>query len=293
MEIFTGSGVALVTPFNEDKTINYKALGELLDFQIKNQTDAILVCGTTGEASTLTDEEQLECIRFSAEYVNKRVTLIAGAGSNDTAHGVNLAQMAEKSGADALMLVTPYYNKCTQSGLIKHFTAQAEAVSIPIIIYNVPTRTSLNILPKTVYELSLVPNIVAVKEASGDIVQVSEIARLCGEDFAIYSGNDDYTLPVMSIGGKGVISVIANFIPKQTHEMVSKFLEGDIKESRRLFLEMLPLAKALFAEVSPVPVKAAMNLLGMNVGGCRMPLCEIEENNLALLKQEMKNYGLI
>ena len=294
MVIFTGSGVAIVTPFDSEGAINYKALEKLLDFQINNQTDAIIICGTTGEASTLTDEEQLECIRYTAQYVNKRVPVIAGAGSNDTAHGVNLAKMAQKSGADALLLVSPYYNKCTQKGLIKHFEAQASAVDIPIIIYNVPTRTSLNILPSTVYELSKIPNIVAVKEACGDIAQVAEIARLCGDDFTIYSGNDDYTLPLMSVGGKGVISVVANIAPKQTRDMTAKFLEGDIIGSREIFLKMLPLVRALFSEVSPVPVKTALNLMGMNAGTCRMPLLnEMDENNYKFLKTEMQAYGLL
>ena len=293
MAVFTGSAVALVTPFSPDGSINYEALKDLLDFQLQNGTDAVVICGTTGEASTLTDEEQLECIRCAAEHVNKRVPVIAGAGSNDTAHGVNLCRMAEKCGADALLLVTPYYNKCTQKGLVRHFTAQAEAVSIPVIVYNVPSRTTLNILPKTVLELSRVKNIAGIKEASGDIVQVAEIARLCGEDFSIWSGNDDYTVPLLSLGGSGIISVIANVAPRQTHDMVMKFFAGDIKGSARMQLEMLPLVKALFCEVSPGPVKAALNMIGMNAGGYRMPVCEMDADNYEVLKKEMAAYGLI
>ena len=291
--VFYGSAVALVTPFKPDGSVDYAALGKLLQFQLDNGTDAFVICGTTGEASTLTDEEQTECVRFSVEYVNKRVPVIAGAGSNDTAHGVNLCRLVEKAGADAVLLVTPYYNKCTQKGLVRHFTAQAEAIGIPAILYNVPSRTSLNMLPNTVYELSKVKNIVGLKEACGDIAQVAETARLCGENFAIYSGNDDYTVPLMSVGGLGVISVIANVAPKQTRDMTALYLSGDIKGAARIQLAMLPLIRALFCEASPGPVKAALNLMGMGVGGYRLPLCEMDDANLAVLKREMQDYGLI
>jgi len=291
--IFTGSAVALVTPFAPDGSVNYDALADLLQFQLDNQTDAFVICGTTGEASTMTDGEQTECVRFCVEYVNKRVPVIAGAGSNDTAHGINLCKMVAKAGADAMLLVTPYYNKCTQKGLIRHFTAQAAAADIPVILYNVPTRTSLNMQPQTVYELSKVPNIVALKEACGDIVQVAETIRLCGSDFAVYSGNDDYTVPLLSVGGVGVISVIANVAPRQTRDMVAKFLDGDVKGSAAMQLDMLPLVRALFCEVSPGPVKAALNMMGKNAGGYRMPVCEMDDGNYRTLKREMQDYGLI
>ena len=293
MAIFTGSAVALVTPFKPDGAVNFDSFAKLIDFQLKNGTDAFVICGTTGEASTLTDEEQLECIRFAAEYVNKRVPVIAGAGSNDTAHGVNLCRLAERSGADALLLVTPYYNKCSQRGLVKHFTAQADAVNVPVVVYSVPSRTGLNIPPKTALELSKTKNIVGIKEASGDIVQVAEIIRLCGPDFAVYSGNDDYTVPLLSLGGIGVISVVANVAPKQVHDMVTKFLGGDTAGGARLQLDILPLTRALFCEVSPGPVKAALNMMGYNAGGYRMPVCEPEEASMELIRREMISYGLI
>ena len=295
MEIFRGSATALVTPFHPDGKINFETLAKLLDFQIENDTDAIVICGTTGEASTLTDEEQLECIRFTVDYVNKRIPVIAGAGSNDTAHGVNLCVDAQNCGADALLLVTPYYNKCSQRGLVKHFTAQAEAVDIPVILYNDPARTGLNMLPATVFELSRVKNIVGLKEACGDIVQVAETARLCGKNFAIYSGNDDYTVPLMSVGGLGIISVIANVAPKKSHEMTRRYFAGDIEGAAALQLEMLPLVRALFipGEVSPGPVKAALKLMGIDAGGHRLPVCEPDEKNIETIRGEMINYGLI
>lgn len=293
MSIFTGSGVAIATPFTPDGAVNYGAFEKLINFHLSNNTDAIIVCGTTGEASTLSDEEQLECVRFAVEVVNKRVPIIAGAGSNYTEHGIHLCQGSQKAGADALLLVTPYYNKCTQTGLIRHFNELANCTDLPVILYNVPSRTALNIMPKTAYALSKTPNIVAIKEASSDIVQIGQIAELCGDDLDIYSGNDDHIVPVLSLGGKGVISTIANIIPRQTHDIVIKHLEGDTKESLRMQLQMLPLVRALFTEVNPIPVKAALNLMGFEVGGYRMPLCEIEPENLELLKKEMKAYGLI
>ncbi len=293
MSIFTGSGVAIITPFNEDETINYPELKKLIEFQIENGTDAIIICGTTGEASTLTDEEQIDCVRYAVEVVNKRIPVIAGAGSNHTAHAIELAQGCEKAGADAVLLVTPYYNKTTQKGLIEHYKMIAESINIPIILYNVPSRTGLNITPKTCYELSKIKNIVAIKEASGNISQVAEIAALCGPDFDIYSGNDDQVLPLLSLGGKGVISVLANVAPRDTHDMVMSYLEGDTKRATKLQLDTLNLINALFCETNPIPVKAAVNLMGFNAGKCKMPLCSMEDKNFERLKEAMKDYGLI
>lgn len=293
MSIFTGAGVALVTPTFPDGTVNFEKMKELIEFQLTNDTDALVICGTTGEASTLSDEVQIECVRYAVEVVNSRVPVIAGAGSNDTAHCIELAKGCEAAGADAVLLVTPYYNKATQKGLILHYTAVAESLSIPIILYNVPGRTGCNIAPKTVLELSKVKNIVAVKEASGNLSQVAEIAALVDPDFDIYSGNDDQILPILSLGGKGVISVLSNIAPKETHDMVVKFFEGDLKGSIALQLGAIELISALFCEVNPIPVKTALDLMGYEVGPCRMPLCAMEDKNLETLKKAMKNYGLI
>jgi len=293
MSIFTGAGVALVTPMNADGSVNFEKMKELIEFQIANDTDALIICGTTGEATTISDEDQIECVRFAKEVAAGRVPVIAGAGSNDTAHCIELAVACEKAGADAVLLVTPYYNKATQKGLILHYTAIANAINIPIILYNVPGRTGCNLAPKTVAELAKVPNIVAVKEASGNLSQVAEIAALVGPDFDIYSGNDDQILPVLSLGGAGVISVLSNVAPKQTHDMVAKFFEGDIKGSIKLQLDAIELISALFCEVNPIPVKTALNLMGYEVGACKLPLCEMEPKNLETLKTAMKNYGLI
>ncbi len=293
MSIFTGAGVALVTPTHADGSVNYEKMKELIEFQLANDTDALIICGTTGEASTMPDEAQVECVRFAKEVAAGRVPIIAGAGSNDTAHCIELAQACEKAGADAVLLVTPYYNKATQKGLILHYTAVAESISIPIILYNVPGRTGCNLAPKTVAELSKVKNIVAVKEASGNLSQVAEIASLVGPDFDIYSGNDDQILPILSLGGKGVISVLSNVAPKQTHDMVMNFLNGDVKAATKLQLDAIELISALFCEVNPIPVKAALNLMGYEVGSCRLPLCDMEPKNLETLKTAMKNYGLI
>lgn len=293
MSIFTGAGVALVTPMNTDGSVNFEKMRELIEFQLANDTDALIICGTTGEASTMSDEVQIECIRFAKEVVAGRAPIIAGAGSNDTAHCIELAQGCEKAGADAVLLVTPYYNKATQKGLILHYTAVAESINIPIILYNVPGRTGCNIAPKTVAELAKVKNIVAVKEASGNLSQVAEIAALVGPDFDIYSGNDDQILPVLSLGGKGVISVLSNVAPKQTHDMVMNFLNGDVKAATKLQLDAIELISALFCEVNPIPVKAALNLMGYEVGACKAPLCDMEPKNLETLKTAMKNYGLI
>lgn len=293
MSLFTGSGVAIVTPFKEDGSVNYDAFANLIDFQIENGTDAIIVCGTTGEASTLTDDEQIETIRFCVDKVNKRVPVIAGSGSNHTEHGIELCKRSRQAGADGLLIVTPYYNKTSQKGLVTYYTNMAGSVDIPVIVYSVKSRTGLNITPQTVKKLCEVDNIVAIKEASGDMSQVARISALCGDRLDIYSGNDDQIVPLLSLGGKGVISVLANVAPKNTHDMVKKFLEGDIEESKRLQLEAIELIDALFCDVNPVPVKAALNMMGMNAGGYREPLVEMEETNYNKLKTAMKNYGLI
>lgn len=293
MSIFTGAGVALVTPMHADGSVNFDKMKELIEFQIANDTDALIICGTTGEASTMSDEVQIECIRFAKEVAAGRVPIIAGAGSNDTAHCIELAQGCEKAGADAVLLVTPYYNKATQKGLILHYTAVANSINIPIILYNVPGRTGCNIAPKTVAELAKVKNIVAVKEASGNLSQVAEIAALVGPDFDIYSGNDDQILPVLSLGGKGVISVLSNVAPKQTHDMVMHYLNGDTKAATKLQLDAIELISALFCEVNPIPVKTALNEMGYAVGPCVAPLCEMEPKNLETLRTALKNYGLL
>ena len=269
MSLFTGSGVAIITPMQQDGSVNFPVLKELLEFQIENGTDAIIICGTTGEASTMTDEEQIETVRFTVETVNKRIPVIAGAGSNDTAHAIELAKGCEAAGADGLLLVTPYYNKTTQKGLIQHYTAIANSVNVPIILYNVPSRTGLNIAPQTCYELSKVKNIVGIKEASSNFGNITQIAALCGTDFDLYSGNDDQNIPIMSLGGKGIISVLANVAPKDAHDMAAKFLAGDTKGAAELQLKSIELINALFCEVNPIPVKKALNLMGFNVGSDR------------------------
>ena len=293
MSIFTGAGTALVTPMNADGSVNFAKMKELIEFQIENSIDALIICGTTGEASTMSDEVQVECVRFAKEVAAGRCPIIAGAGSNDTAHCIELAQACEKAGADGVLLVTPYYNKATQKGLIMHYTAIANAINIPIILYNVPGRTGCNLAPKTVAELAKVENIVAVKEASGNLSQVAEIAALCGPDFDIYSGNDDQILPVLSLGGKGVISVLSNVAPKDTHDMVMNYLNGDTKSATKLQLDAIELINALFCEVNPIPVKAALNLMGYEVGSCKLPLCDMEPKNLETLRTAMTNYGLL
>ncbi|HBG7263981.1 UNVERIFIED_CONTAM: 4-hydroxy-tetrahydrodipicolinate synthase [Clostridioides difficile] len=290
--IFKGSAVALVTPFTKDNKVDFDKLGELVEYQIANGTDAIVSCGTTGEANTMTDEEQLATIKYVVEKVNKRVPVIAGSGSNDTMHSVNLSQEAEKLGVDALLIITPYYNKANKAGLKRHFETIANSVKLPIILYNVPGRTCVNISPSLIVELAKIDNIVAVKEASGDLGQVAEIASLVPDDFAIYSGNDDTILPLLSLGGQGVISVLANVCPQETHDLVAKFFEGDIEGSRKLQLGMDALIAALFIEVNPIPVKTAMNLLGFNVGDLRLPLTEMDPANLEVLKKELVNFGL-
>lgn len=287
--IFTGSGVAIVTPFTNDG-VDYDKLGELIEFQINNHTDCLVICGTTGEASTMPDDEHIAVIEYAVKKVNRRIPVIAGTGSNDTRHAVHLSKRAEEVGADAILSVTPYYNKTSQRGLYEHFKAIANGISIPVILYNVPSRTNLNINAETVKQLSEIENIVAIKECN--LNQVGDIINLCGEDFTIYSGDDGIVVPMLSLGGKGVISVMANIIPGDTHDIVEKFLSGDVSGSRKLQLGTLNLIKALFCDVSPIPVKAAMNLMGMNVGACRLPLVDTNEKNLDILRKALKDYGL-
>ena len=289
--LFTGSGVAIVTPFRGQE-IDFDAFGSIIDYQIENKTDAIIVCGTTGEASTMPDAEHMDAIRFTVERAAGRVPVIAGTGSNDTRHCVELSTDAKKVGADGLLLVTPYYNKTTQRGLIAHFKAVTDAVDLPIILYNIPGRTGMQIDIATLKELSKIDNIVAVKEASGNISYAAEVAAEC-PDLDIYSGNDDMIVPVMSLGGKGVISVLANILPKETHELCDAYLTGNTTKACEMQLHYLKLIKALFMEVNPIPVKTAMNLMGMNVGNLRLPLSEMEGANLEKLKSTMSQYGLL
>ena len=294
MSVFKGAGVAIVTPFTADDKVNYEELGRMIDFQIAGGTDAIIITGTTGESSTLSHEEHDECIRFAVEHTAGRVPVIAGTGSNSTAEAVRLSTHAEANGADALLLVTPYYNKATQSGLIKHYQAIAESVKIPIILYNVPSRTGLNIQPETAAWLGKnVENIVAIKEASGNISQIAMTAALSGDSLDIYSGNDDQVVPIMSLGGKGVISVVSNVAPKYMHDMVMAYLNGDVNTSCQMQLNLMGLAKALFCEVNPIPVKEAMNLMGWNAGPCRSPLSEISADHREYLRSELKKMGLL
>lgn len=291
MSIFTGSAVAIITPFNADGSINYDAFKNMVETQIAAGTSAIAVACTTGEASTIDDAEQIKLIKYCVDIVNKRVPVIAGAGSNDTAHAVELSKQAEAAGADALLVVTPYYNKCTQKGLIKHYTTIAESVNIPIIVYSVAGRTGVNIAASTVYELAKIKNIVAIKEASGDLSQIAKIAANC--DIDIYSGNDDQTLPILSLGGIGVISVLANVMPKEVADMCAKFFANDVAGAREIFLSTLNLANALFIETNPIPVKTACNLMGMNAGILKAPLYDMEPANLEVLKAELAKHNLI
>lgn len=292
MSLFKCSGVAIVTPFNENG-VDFKKLEELLEWHIKSGTDAVIVCGTTGEGSTMTEQERKETIKFAVDVVKKRIPVIAGTGTNNTAASINMSKWAESIGVDGLLVITPYYNKTTQKGLVEHFKAIATSVKTPIIVYNVPGRTGMNITPKTLKELCQFDNIVAVKEASGNISQIAEIKALCGDRLDIYSGNDDQIVPILSLGGIGVISVLANIIPKDTHDMCELFLAGKTKESLKLQLDSLALTNALFIETNPIPVKTAMNVLGMNVGNLRLPLCDMVDANLEILKKELKNYGLL
>lgn len=290
--IFTGAAVAIVTPFTENG-VNFEELKKLIDFNIENGTDAIVIAGTTGESSTMSDEEHKETIRFTVEYVNKRVPVIAGTGSNDTAYALELSKYAESVGVDGLLIVTPYYNKTTQLGLIKHFNYIADRVNVPIILYNVPSRTGVNIAPETYLELSKHPRIVATKEASGDLSAIAKIRALCGDNLAIYSGNDDQILPILSLGGKGVISVLSNVMPKETHDICSLYFEGKVEESSALQVKYLDLINALFIEVNPIPVKTALGLMGYNVGPLRMPLFPMEDNTLEVLRKELAANNLI
>lgn len=294
MPIFKGAGVAIVTPFTQDDKVNFEELRKMIDFQIAGGTDAIIICGTTGESSTLTHEEHDECIKFAVEHTAGRVPVIAGTGSNSTAEAIRLSTHAQNNGADALLLVTPYYNKATQKGLIQHYTAIANSVDLPIILYNVPSRTGVNILPQTAVTLAKnVKNIVAVKEASGNISQVAELAALADGCIDIYSGNDDQVVPLLSLGGVGVISVLSNVMPKLTHDMVMSYLNGDVKLSRQLQLSVMNLNKALFCEVNPIPVKEALNMMGWNAGAVRSPLCEMEPQHKELLRKELAAMKLI
>lgn len=296
MSIFQGSGVALVTPFKDNLEVDYEQLRKLTEYHIEHGTDCIVVCGTSGEASTLTEEEHLEAIAVVAEQANGRIPVVAGTGSNDTRTAIYLSQEAEKCGVDGLLIVTPYYNKATQAGLKAHYTAIAEAVNIPIIMYNVQSRTGCNILPETAIDLAKnVKNIVAIKEASGNISQVATLSALneeAGHVLDIYSGNDDQILPILSLGGIGVISVTANIIPEDTHDLVAKYLEGDTAKSKRLQLKAINLCHALFSEVNPIPVKKATQLMGMTNGKVRMPLTEMEEKNAEKLEKAMRDYGI-
>ncbi len=294
MAIFTGSGVAIITPFTSEGAVNYIKLREILEEQIKGKTDSIIICGTTGESSTMTHEEHIEAIRFTCEVVNKRIPVIAGTGSNSTQEAISLSQEAEKVGADGLLLVTPYYNKATQKGLIEHYKLIANSVNIPIILYHIPGRTGVTMSPKTIVTLCKeVPNIIGIKEASGNIGAIAEMMYLAEGCVDLYSGNDDQIVPLLSLGGKGVISVIANIAPEQTHDMCQAFFDGDVTKSTKMQLEAMGLIKALFNEVNPIPVKAAMNLMGKEVGGLRLPLTEIEEDNKKILEDEMKKYGIL
>lgn len=294
MSIFKGAGVAIVTPMKENGEVNYEKFAELIEFQIAGGTDAIIVCGTTGEASTLTHEEHLDVIKYCTQVVAGRIPVIAGTGSNCTETAVYLSTEAEKFGVNGLLLVSPYYNKATQNGLYRHFKTIAESVKIPVLLYNVPSRTGCNILPETVVRLCRdVENIVGVKEASGNISQIAHLAAIADGCVDIYSGNDDQIVPIMSLGGIGVISVLSNVAPRQTHEICQKFLDGDVKGSLKLQLEALDLCNALFCEVNPIPVKMALNLMGKEAGTLRMPLTEMEEANTARLKKAMEAYGIL
>lgn len=291
--IFTGAGVAIVTPMNADGTVNYAVLGELIEMQIAGGTDAIIICGTTGESSTLTDEEHRECIRYTIEKVNKRVPVIAGTGSNDTAYAIELSKDAEEMGADALLVVTPYYNKTSQRGLVAHYTAIADAVNIPIILYNVPSRTGVNISLDTYKTLAEHKNIVAAKEASGNISAIAKLIAECGDKLDVYSGNDDQIVPIMALGGKGVISVLSNVAPKQTHEIAQLCLENNCAEAAQMAARYLRLANSLFIDVNPIPVKEALNMMGIAAGPCRLPLYEMEDTKKEALASALREAGLI
>ena len=291
--IFKGCGVASVTPFKEDGTVNLKKYAELIDFYINNNADAIIVNGTTGESATLSDEEQYNIICCAKDVINHRVPLIAGAGSNNTYHAARLAINARNGGADAILSVTPYYNKANEDGIIEHYNFIANHACLPTIIYNVPSRTGVNIKPETYLRLIENPYIVAVKEASGNLSQIAKIKALCGDEIDIYSGNDDNIVPVMSIGGKGVISVLANILPKEIHEICSLFENGKTNEAAKKQIEYIPLIETLFSDINPIPIKEAMNILGYNVGTLRLPLCKMSEDKIIKLKNILMKYNLI
>lgn len=294
MAVFTGAGVAIVTPFKDNGEVDYEKFAEMVEYQIENGTDAIIVCGTTGESSTLTHEEHLDVIRYCVEKVNGRIPVIAGTGSNCTDTAIYLSTEAEKYGVDGLLLVTPYYNKATQKGLYQHFKAVADSVKVPVILYNVPSRTGCNIAPETVVKLCTeVENIVGVKEASGNLSQIVKLMSLADGKVDLYSGNDDQITPLLALGGKGVISVLSNVAPRQTHEICAKFFAGDVAGSCTEQLRAIPLCNALFCEVNPIPVKKALNLQGRGAGILRMPLCEMEEENAVKLEKAMKDYGIL
>lgn len=292
MSLFKGSGVALVTPFKNGE-VDFKKLEELLNWHVESGTDAIIICGTTGEASTMTETEKKETIKFTVDVINKRIPVIAGTGSNNTAASISMSKWAESIGVDGLLVITPYYNKTTQKGIYEHFKAINDSVNVPIIIYNVPGRTGLNIAPKTLLRLCELKNLVAIKEASGNLSQVAEMKALCRDRFDVYSGNDDQIIPILSLGGIGVISVVANLYPKETHNICELYMNGKHAEALKLQLDMLELINALFIETNPIPVKTAMNLSGMNVGNLRLPLCDMEESNLKVLKAAMDKFNSI
>lgn len=291
--IFTGAGVAIVTPMNPDLSINWELLGTLIDDQIAHGTDAIVIAGTTGEASTMTDEEHVQSIRFAVERTAGRVPVVAGAGSNHTDYALWLSREAKQAGADALLHVTPYYNKTSQAGLVRHFMTLADATDLPVILYNVPSRTGVNIQPKTYQELCKHPNITAAKEASGNLSQIAMIRSLCGDELDIYSGNDDQIVPILSLGGKGVISVLSNVAPRQTHDICQLYFDGKVRESADLQIKLLPLINALFCDVNPIPVKEAVCMMGWDAGMCRLPLVELDPEHKELLSREMRAAGLI
>ncbi len=294
MAIFEGAGVALITPFKEDGSVNYEKLEEILEDQIAGGTDSIIICGTTGESSTMSHEEHIDVIRFTCEKVAGRIPVVAGTGSNSTVEAIHLSTEAERAGADGLLLVTPYYNKATQGGLIAHYTKIAETVKIPILLYHVPSRTGVTMAPATIVKLCRdVPNIVGVKEASGNISAISAMMSMADGCVDLYSGNDDQIVPILSLGGKGVISVLSNVAPRQTHDICQSYFDGDVKKSAQMQLKAIPLINALFSEVNPIPVKAAMNLMGMEVGPLRLPLTEMEPQNREKLAAAMREYGIL